>query len=254
MRHNHPIVSVSEKLRLHSSIHDTSLTLREHLIKLVQECSESSASSLGFYLNFVHHTEPLIINCLEIRYLIAQHGLLRLFFVLMRCCNRSGPSSNLLRKILNILQLFTVKHDLLMKLIDKTEHIKDFIMLLLKYYQNNDYELFEHICLLLQFIVNDRDARNILRSNKSFSEAIEYISKRIFHKISVEDEKYRQQVRSTPKPSTGSIKRGLTILNQSSILYPTPKVMRRSSITQNEIILKRNLVSIEQFMKIFYLH
>ena len=68
----------------------------------------------------------------------------------MRCCNRSGPSTVLLSKVLNILQLFTVKHNLIMKLIDKTEQIKDFIMLLLKYYQKNRCELFEQICSLLR--------------------------------------------------------------------------------------------------------
>jgi hypothetical protein len=169
----------------------------------------------------------------------------------MKCCNRSGPSTILLSKVLNILQLFTVKHDLIMKLIEKPEQIKDFIMLLLKYYQNNGHELFERICFLLQTIVKDDEARKLLQSNKSFTEAIEYIYKRIFNKTSIEDEKYRQQIRSTPKQSTKSVRRRTTLLNQTSILYTTPKMMRSSINVQNEDI-SRNLVSIEQFMKIFY--
>ena len=52
---------------------------------------------------------------------------------------------------------------------------------------------------LLQSIVNDKDVRQILRSNKSFSETIEYIYKRLFNKISIEDDKYQQLIRSTPK-------------------------------------------------------
>jgi len=194
----------------------------------------------------------MIDCCLEIRYLIAEQGLLRLFFILMKCCNRSGPSTILLSQILNILQLFTVKHNLIMKLIDKSEQIKDFIMLLLKYYQNNGCKLFEQICFLLQMIVNNKKARQILRLNKSFTDAIEYIYKRIFNKTSIEDEKYRQLIRSTPKRLTRPTKRQTMSFNQSSILYPTPKMNRPSVSIQNENILKQNLVSIEQFMKVFY--
>ncbi len=79
----------------------------------------------------------------------------------MRCCNRSGPSAVLLSKVLSILQLFTVKRGLIIPLIDKQEQIKDFIMLLLKYYQQNRSELFEQICSLLQSIVNDQCARKV---------------------------------------------------------------------------------------------
>ncbi|CAF5178390.1 unnamed protein product [Rotaria magnacalcarata] len=140
-----------------------------------------------------------------------------------------------------------------MKLIDKSEHIKDCIRLLLKFYQNNDCELFAQICFLFQTIVNDEEARKILRSNKSFTQTIVYIYKRIFNKITIEDEKHRQQVRSTPKQSVESIKRPNTILNQSSILYQTPiKTHRSISSNQNENVFKRNLVSIEQFMNFFY--
>jgi len=152
---------------------------------------------------------------------------------------------------LSILQLFTVKRGLIMPLIDKQEQIKDFIMLLLKYYQQNRSELFEQICSLLESIVNDEYARKMLRSNKLFTDAIEYVYKRVFNKASVEDEKYRQQVRSTPKQSTGPQRRRATLLNQSSILYPTPKMMR-PPVVQNENIFKKNLVSMEKFMKVFY--
>ena len=219
------------------------------MMQIVQDFAESSASSLTAYLHFLYDVEPIIACCLEIRYLICEQGLLRLFFILLKCSNRSEPSTILLSQILNILQLFTVKHHLVMKLIDKPEQIKDFVMLLLKYYQNNGCELFEQICFLLQAIVNDTEARMILRSNKSFTETIQYIYKRLFNKLPIDNEKYRQQVRSTPKRST---RRHTTSLNHSSILYPTPKMMRPSIVTQNENILKRNLISIEQFMKIFY--
>ncbi len=219
---------------------------------IVQEFFETSASSVAAYLYFLRDLEPIIGCCLEIRCLIAEQGLLRLFFILMKCCNRSGPSTILLSKVLNILQLFTVQHNLIMKLIDKSEQIKDFIMILLKYYQNNGCELFQQICFLLQAIVNDERARQILRSNKSFTEAVEYIYKRLFNKISIEDEKYRQLIRSTPKRSTRSIKHQTISFNQSAILYPTSKMKRPSVISQNENILKQNLISIEQFMKVFY--
>ncbi|CAF3449325.1 unnamed protein product [Rotaria socialis] len=250
---HHSVVAILEKLRSYNSIDSSSLTLRERLIQIVQEYSELSASSLTGHLQFLNDIEPIIIYSLEIRCLIAEQGLLRLFFILMRCCNRSEPSTILLLKVLNILQLFTIKHYLIMKLIDKSEHIKDCIRLLLKFYQNNDCELFAQICFLFQTIVNDEEARKILRSNKSFTQTIVYIYKRIFNKITIEDEKHRQQVRSTPKQSTGSIKRPNTILNQSSILYQTPKNTHRSiSSNQNENMFKRNLVSIEQFMNFFY--
>jgi hypothetical protein len=221
------------------------------MLQIIKEYSESSSCSLTAYLHFLRDIEPIIICCFEIRHLIAEQGLLRLFFILMKCCNRSGPSTVLLSKVLNILQLFTVKHSLIMRLIDKQEQIKDFIMLLLKNYQKNSCELFEQICFLLQAIVKDEEARKILQSNKSFTDAIEYIYKRIFNKVTIEDEKYRLQVRSTPKQSTGSKTRRAILLNQSSILHPTPKRLRQSAI-QNENILKKNLVSIEKFMEIFY--
>ena len=90
----------------------------------------------------------------------------------------------------------------------------------------------------------------MLRSNKLFTDAIEYVYKRVFNKASAEDEKYRQQVRSTPKQSTGPQRRRATLLNQSSI-YPTPKMMR-PPVVQNENTFKKNLVSMEKFMKVFY--
>ena len=236
------MVNILEKLRTNNS----SLTLRERIMQIVEEFSQASVLSLPAYLHFLRDIEPIMICCLEIRYLIAEQGLLNLFFILMRCSNRSGPSTVLLSQILNILQLFTVKHDLLMKLIDKTEQIKDFIMLLLKYYQKNGCEIFEKICFLLQTIVKDDQARQLLRSNKSFTDAIQYIYKRIFNKVSIENEK---QVRSTPKQP---IERRINSLNHSSIPYPTPKMIRPSINPRNENILKQNLVSFEQFIQIFY--
>jgi hypothetical protein len=233
--HDHPVVIILEKLRSYNS----SLTLRERMMRIVQEFSESSVLSLNAYLHFLRDLEPIIVCCFEIRYLIAQQGLLRLFFILMRCSNRSGPSTVLLSQILDILQLFTVKHDLIMKLIDKTEQIKDFVMVLLKSYQKNGCEIFEKICFLLQTIVSDEQARKILQSNKTFTDAIQYIYKRIFNKLSIDNEK---QVRSTPKQPT----------NPSSILYPNLKMMRSSIHIRNENILKQNLISFEQFIKIFY--
>ncbi|CAF3666270.1 unnamed protein product [Rotaria sordida] len=250
-RNNHPIVAILEKIRTYNPTNSSSLTLRERMMQIVQEYSETSSSSLTAYLHFLRDVEPIVACCLEIRYLIAQQGLLRLFFILMRCCNRSGPSAVLLSKVLSILQLFTVKRSLIMSLIDKQEQIKDFIMLLLKYYQKHRSELFEQICSLLESIVNDEYARKMLRSNKLFTDAIEYVYKRVFNKASAEDEKYRQQIRSTPKQSTGPQTRRATLLNQSSILYPTPKMIR-PSIVQNENIFKKNLISMEKFMKIFY--
>jgi hypothetical protein len=192
--HDHPVVIILEKLRSYNS----SLTLRERMMRIVQEFSESSVLSLNAYLHFLRDLEPIIVCCFEIRYLIAQQGLLRLFFILMRCSNRSGPSTVLL-----------------MKLIDKTEQIKDFVMVLLKSYQKNGCEIFEKICFLLQTIVSDEQARKILQSNKTFTDAIQYIYKRIFNKLSIDNEK---QVRSTPKQPT----------NPSSILYPNLKMMRSS--------------------------
>ncbi|CAF2748501.1 unnamed protein product [Rotaria sp. Silwood2] len=250
-RNNHPVVAILEKIRAHDPTNSSSLTLRERMMQIVQEYSEASSSSLTAYLHFLRDVEPIVACCLEIRYLIAQQGLLRLFFILMRCCNRSGPSAVLLSKVLSILQLFTVKRGLIMPLIDKQEQIKDFIMLLLKYYQKNRSELFEQICSLLESIVNDEYARKMLRSNKLFTDAIEYVYKRVFNKASAEDEKYRQQIRSTPKQSTGPQTRRATLLNQSSILYPTPKMMR-PPVVQNENIFKKNLMSMEKFMKVFY--
>ncbi|CAF3363367.1 unnamed protein product [Rotaria sp. Silwood1] len=250
-RNNHPVVAILEKIRAHDPTNSSSLTLRERMMQIVQEYSEASSSSLTAYLHFLRDVEPIVACCLEIRYLIAQQGLLRLFFILMRCCNRSGPSAVLLSKVLSILQLFTVKRGLIMPLIDKQEQIKDFIMLLLKYYQKNRSELFEQICSLLESIVNDEYARKMLQSNKLFTDAIEYVYKRVFNKTSAEDEKYRQQVRSTPKQSTGPQTRRATLLNQSSILYPTPKMMR-PPVIQNENIFKKNLISMEKFMKVFY--
>ena len=50
----------------------------------------------------------------------------------MKCCNRSGPSTILLNKVLHILQLFTVQHKLIIKLIDKSEQIKDFYYAFIK--------------------------------------------------------------------------------------------------------------------------
>lgn len=214
-------------------------------MKIVQEFFEASPSSLTAYVHFLRDIEPIIDCSVEIRYLIADQGLLRLFFILMKCCNRSGPSTILLSKILNILQLFTVNENLIMKLIDKQEHIKDFIMLLLKYYQNNGSEIFEQICFLLQLIVKNKQTREILRLNKSFSEAIEYIYKRLFNKISNEDEKYRQLTRSTPKRFNRSIKHQ----TRPSIHRPSPKTKHTLN---HENISKQNLISIEQFMKVFY--
>ncbi|CAF5064216.1 unnamed protein product, partial [Rotaria sp. Silwood1] len=54
-----------------------------------------------------------------------------------------------------------------------------------------------------------------------------------------------------PKQSTGPQTRRATLLNQSSILYPTPKMMR-PPVMQNENIFKKNLISMEKFMKVFY--
>ncbi|CAF0758053.1 unnamed protein product [Adineta steineri] len=250
-RNNHPAVAILERIRTHNSTNNSSITLRERMMQIVQEYSEASSASVTAYLHFLRDVEPIVTCCLEIRYLIAQQGLLRLFFILMRCCNRSGPSAVLLSKVLSILQLFTVKRGLIIPLIDKHEQIKDFIMLLLKYYQKHRSELFEQICSLLESIVNDECARKMLRSNKMFTDAIEYVYKRVFNKATAEDEKYRQQVRSTPKQSTGPQTRRATLLNQSSILYPTPKLMR-PPVVQNESIFKKNLVSMEKFMKIFY--
>ena len=206
------------------------------MMKIVREFSEISATSVTAYLHFLHDIESIISCSLEIRTLIAERGFLRLFFILIRCSNRSDPSTILLGKILHILQLFTVKHDLLMKLIDKGEQIKDFLMLLLKYYQNNGSEIFEQICFLLQAIVNDEKARRILRSNQSFTEAIEYIYKRLFNRISLGDEKHRQL---TPK-------------KRISLFNPLAKMMRSSVLVQNENIRKQNLLSIEQLMNVFY--
>jgi len=251
-RINHPVVHILQKIRSHNPINNSSLTIRERMIQIIQEFSEASPSSVAAYLYFLRDLEPIISCCLEIRCLIAEQGLLRLFFILMKCCNRSGPSTILLSQVLNILQLFTVQHNLIIKLIEKSEYIKDFIMLLLKYYQNNGCELFQQICFLLQAIGNDQKARLILRSNKSFTEAIEYIYKRLFNKISTEDEKYRQLIRSTPKRSTRSIKHQTISLNQSSILHSTSKMKRPTVTIQNENILKQNLHCIEQFMKVFY--
>ncbi|UJR23622.1 hypothetical protein I4U23_026608 [Adineta vaga] len=250
---HHPVVFILEKLRLQKSTSNSSLTIRERMMQIVQEFSEASALSLTAYLHFLRDIEPVIACCVEIRYLIAQQGLLRLFFILMKCCNRSGPSTILLSKVLSILQLFTVKEDLVFKLIDKSEHIKDFTMLLLKFYQNNGHDIFEQICFLLQLIAKDEMARKKLRANRSFSEAIEYIYKRIFNKLTIEDDKQRQQqqVRSTPKQSTKVTNRRMTLLNQTTTFYHTPKTMRSVADVQNENLTK-NLISIEQFMRIFY--
>ncbi|UJR25290.1 hypothetical protein I4U23_006642 [Adineta vaga] len=250
-QNKHPVVAILNKLRTYDSTNTSSLTLRERMMQIVQEYSEASSSSLTAYLHFLRDVEPIVACCLEIRYLIAQQGLLRLFFILMRCCNRSGPSAVLLSKVLSILQLFTVKRGLIIPLIDKQEQIKDLIMLLLKYYQQNRSELFEQICSLLESIVNDEYARKMLRSNKMFTDAIEYVYKRVFNKASAEDEKYRQQIRSTPKQSTGPQTRRATLLNQSSILYPTPKMMR-PPLVQTENVFKKNLLTMEKFMKVFY--
>lgn len=89
-----------------------------------------------------------------------------------------------------------------------------------------------------------------MRSNKAFTDAIEYVYKRVFNKATAEDEKFRQQVRSTPKQSTGPQTRRATLLNQSSI-YPTPKMMRPPAV-QNENVFKKNLLSMEKFMKVFF--
>ena len=154
-------MAILEKIRAHDPTQSSSLTLRERMMQIVQEYSESPSSSLTAYLHFLRDVEPIVACCLEIRYLIAQQGLLRLFFILMRCCNRSGPSAVLLSKVLSILHLFTVKRGLIMPLIDKQEQVKDFIMLLLKYYQKNRSELFEQICSLLESIVNDEYGRKV---------------------------------------------------------------------------------------------
>ena len=77
--------------------------------------------------------------------------------------------------------------------------------------------------------------------NKSFSEAIEYIYKRLFNKISSEDEKYRQLTRSTPKK-----------FNRLSALHPTPKMTHSSMSLENDNVSKQNLLSIEEFMRVFY--
>lgn len=168
-RTNHPVVAILERVRAHDPTSSTSLTLRERMMRIVQEYSESSSSSLTAYLHFLRDVEPIVACCLEIRYLIAQQGLLRLFFILMRCCNRSGPSAVLLSKVLSILQLFTVKRGLIMPLIDKQEQIKDFIMLLLRYYQKDRSELFEQICSLLESIVKDEFAQKVKHLSQSFS-------------------------------------------------------------------------------------
>ncbi|CAF3259568.1 unnamed protein product, partial [Rotaria sp. Silwood2] len=131
-RDNHPVVAIVEKFRSYDSKNNSSLTLRKRMIQIVHEYYELSTSSLTVYLHFIRDIESIINSCIEIRYLIAQQGLLRLFFLLMRCCNRSESLTVSLGKVLNILQLFTVKHNLIMKLIDRSEQIKDFIMLLLK--------------------------------------------------------------------------------------------------------------------------
>ena len=167
-RNNHPVVGILERLRAHDPTNSSSLTLRERMMQIVQEYSEASSSSLTAYLHFLRDIEPIVNCCFEIRHLIAEQGLLRLFFILMKCCNRSGPSTVLLSKVLNILQLFTVKHSLIMKLIDKQEQIKDFVMLLLKYYQKNRCELFGQICALLEAIVRDEHARKVGEDLASF--------------------------------------------------------------------------------------
>ena len=220
-------------------------------MQIVREYSDSPSSSLSGYLYLLREMKPMIAYSLELRHLIAEQGLLRLFFILMRCCNRSEPSNILLSEVLQFLQLFTVRPDLTMKLIDKQEQIKDFNMLLLKYYQNNGWELFEQICALLQRIVKDSEARKVLRSNRSFADAVEYIYKRLFNKASMDEEKSRQQVRSTPKHAVGLTKRRVTLLNRSSMQYVTPQ-MRRSAMISHENIFTKNLLAIEKFMKIFY--
>ena len=221
------------------------------MMQIVQEFSEAPSSSLTAYLHLLRDMRPIVVHCMEIRYLIAEQGLLRLFLILIKCCNRSEPSTILLSELLSFLHLFTAKRDLTMKLIDQHEHVKDFVMLLLRYYQNNGHELFEQICFLLQSIVEDREARQLLRSNRSFTDAIEYVYKRLFNKTSTDAERYRQQVRSTPKKSSVSSQGRATLFGQSSHLHGTPKKVR-SSIHTQESVLKTNLVSIEKFMKVFY--
>ena len=77
----------------------TSLTLRERMMQIVQEYSESPSSSLTAHLHFLRDVEPIVVCCLKIRYLIAEQVSLRLSFVSMRCCIRNRPSVALLFKI-----------------------------------------------------------------------------------------------------------------------------------------------------------
>lgn len=222
------------------------------MMQVVREFSEILSSSVTGYLHLLREIKPIVTYSVELRHLIAEQGLLRLFFILLRCCNRSEPSNVLLNDVLNFLQLFTTQVDLTMKLIDKHEQLKDFNMLILKYYQNNGCELFEQICFLLELIVRHDQARKKLRANKSFTDAVEYVYKRLFNKASMDEEKYRQQVRSTPKQPAPTIKRRLTVLSRPSLLNPTPKMVRPSLII-NDNTSKKNLASIEKFMKVFYL-
>ena len=221
-------------------------------MQIVREYSDAPSSSLAAYLYLLREMKPMIVYSLELRHLIAEQGLLRLFFILMRCCNRSEPSNILLSELLQFLELFTVRHDLTMKLIEKQEQIKDFNMLLLKYYQNNGWELFEQICALLQSIVNDQEARKILRTNRIFTEAVEYVYKRLFNKALIDEERSRQQVRSTPKHPIALAKRRVTLLNRSSMQHITPQMRRRSAMVPHENVFTKNLLSIEKFMKVFY--
>lgn len=238
---DHPVVPILRRISTISS----NLTLRERMVQLVREYSDISSSSVTAYLHLIREMQPLVTLSLELRHLIAEQGLLRLFFILTKCCNRSEPSNVLLNEILMFLKLFTINSALTLKLIDKKEQMKDFNMLILKYYQNNGWELFEQICDLLQSIVQYPEARQILRTTKSFTDAIEYVYKRLFNKASIDEEKYFQRSRSTPKQSTSST------LRRMKLMHPTPK-LGRSSMVFNETVFTKNLRSIEKFMKVFY--
>jgi hypothetical protein len=211
-------------------------------MKIVRDFSHSTSSSLTAYLHLLRDMTPIVVHCLELRHMIADRGLLRLFFILMRCCNRSEPSNVLLSQILHFLQLFTVKSDLTLRLITRQEQMKDFNMLILKYYQNNGYELFTQICSLLQSMVTHVQVRRILRTNKSFTDAVEYVYKRLFNKMSIDDRKCRQRVRSTSKQTMGTFQQRLST---TTITRSMPSVL-------HDNVFAKNLTAIEKFMRAFY--
>ncbi|CAF0743435.1 unnamed protein product [Didymodactylos carnosus] len=247
----HQIVKILDKIRSRSRSQSASLStqksLRDRTMDIVNAYNNSDTPcNILTVLRLLNDIEPIISVCIEIRFLIAQQGLLHLFYLFLRFCNRSEPSAALLTKILSVLKYFTVNKDLVMTLINKIDYINHYRTLLLKYYAA-DNMVFDQICDLLMAIIKHDNARQILSNSQMFNQTIEYVYKKLYKRAELEKQKQKQKQQQRSTPKTPRISCSMNMSMNSMFLTPIRKI---TVIT----VAQKNLKKYETFLRSFYAH